>query len=82
MLNVVFIYCYAECHYAECHYAECRSAFKIFKNSKGLKFELNFFQVSVVVELSAANVNLTLNIFDPVLLLFNIFNIQFEEQTL
>ncbi len=23
MLNVVFSYCYAECHYAECRYAEC-----------------------------------------------------------
>ncbi len=23
MLNVVFSYCYAECHYTECHYAEC-----------------------------------------------------------
>jgi hypothetical protein len=31
MLNVVFSYCYAECHnaecrYAECHYAQCRYA--------------------------------------------------------
>jgi hypothetical protein len=26
MLNVVFSYCYAECHYAECYYAECRYA--------------------------------------------------------
>jgi hypothetical protein len=27
MLNVAFIYCYAECRYAECHYAECRGVF-------------------------------------------------------
>jgi hypothetical protein len=26
MLNVTFIYCYAECHYAKCRYAECRYA--------------------------------------------------------
>jgi hypothetical protein len=24
MLNVVFSYCYTECHYAECRHAECR----------------------------------------------------------
>ncbi len=26
MLNVVFSYCYAQCHYAGCRYAECRGA--------------------------------------------------------
>jgi hypothetical protein len=26
LLNVVFSYCYAECHYAECNYVECHHA--------------------------------------------------------
>ncbi len=26
VLNVAFIYCFAECHYAECRYAECHYA--------------------------------------------------------
>jgi hypothetical protein len=26
IMNVAFIYCYAECHYAECRFAECHYA--------------------------------------------------------